>query len=64
LVSRLDAENQKVYVIEQCGLTPEGQLKSDHQSWRVEYECSFRDLLDEGYLPIRPSKKVHFDVEN
>jgi len=64
LVSRLDAENQKVYVIEQCGLTPEGQLKSDHQSWRVEYECSFRDLLDEGYLPIRPSKKVLFDDEN
>ena len=60
LVSRLDAENQKVYIIEQCGLTPDGKLRNDHQSWRVEYECSFRDLLDEGYLPIRPSKHAFF----
>jgi len=52
MVSRVDSANRKVYVIEQTGLTPEGKLKSDHQSWRVDYEYSYEELLKDGYLPV------------
>ena len=52
MVSRVEPENRKVFVIEQTGLTPDGKLKSDHQSWRVDYAFTYDELMRDGYLPV------------
>ena len=52
MVSRVEPENRKVFIIEQTCLTPDGKLKSDHQSWRVDYAFTYEELMADGYLPV------------
>ena len=54
MVVRVDAEKKVMYITEQTGLNPEGNLKSDHQSWRVNYGFTYEELFKDGYLPITP----------
>ncbi len=52
MVCRVDVKKRVVYIIEQTGLNRERKLKSDHQSWRVDYPFSYDDLLNYDYIPI------------
>ena len=52
LVSKADPENRCVYVIEQCGVSSNGQTASEHSTWRVDRKQSYDDLLNSNYIPI------------
>ena len=52
LVSKADPENRCVYVIEQCGVSSNGQTASEHSTWRVDRKLSYDDLLNSNYIPI------------
>lgn len=52
MVTRVDVPNRTVYATEQTGLSPEGKLKSDHQSWRVDFPFTYDQLLEDGYIPV------------
>ena len=54
MVVRVDPEKKIMYTTEQTGLNSAGTLKSDHQSWRVNYAFTYDELFKDGYLPITP----------
>ncbi len=63
LVSQVEPENKSVYIIEQSGVSGNGQTVGDHSTWRVDRKISYEDLLKNGYIPITHKGLVP-DIKN